>query len=360
MNLSGVFAPSPVLKTFKINSASQKSFLYYATPERIPTPFPSSLTTSRKLFKLEQTQNFSGYPCENLGLPCYNKSKISFFVNAEKNGGGRTESGLDKAEEDARGQSTMPDRFRPLAKEAPDKPIRWPLYIALPFALYTWRTVLWELSNWKKAVAAIFRFIRFISKLLLARVFQFVGDPVTSLIRSIETTFYTVRACYSWIIAYAPIQELTTIIILSSVILAISEAIVPDSVNSQPYILTLAGLIGFAAVGSYITELFFWLLLVGLFSFNRFVKKRDYLSSALPVAAVLAAVGEPWVRILVMASYLALAINQHSNKPSDSKEDNSNGVVKRVPIPLYLAATAIGIRLAAKWAGTRHLTWMIV
>lgn len=230
----------------------------------------------------------------------------------------------------------------------------------MPFVLYTWRTVLWELTNWKKNLAVIFGFIGFIPKLLLALVLQFIGDPITSLIRSIETTIYTIRACYSWIIAYSPIQELTTIIILSSIILAVSEAAVPDSVNSQPYLLTLAGLIGFAAVGSYINEFFFWLLLMGLFSFNRFYKKRDYSSSALPVAAVLAAVGEPWIRILVMASYMALAITQYSKKLSDSKEEVCNGVVKQVPIPLYCAAAAIGIRLAAKWAGTRHLTWMIV
>lgn len=230
----------------------------------------------------------------------------------------------------------------------------------MAFALYAWRTVLWELSNWKKAVAAIFRFLGYISKLLLALVFHFIGDPVTSLIRGFESTLYSIRACYSWIIAYAPIQELTTIIILSSIILAISEAAVPDSVNSQPYVLTLAGLIGFAAVRSYITELFFWLLLVGLFSFNHFVKKRDYVSSALPVATVLAAVGEPWVRITAIASYLALAITQHSKNPSNSKKDEATGIVKRVPIPLLWAALAIGIRLAAKWAGYRHLTWMVV
>lgn len=50
-------------------------------------------------------------------------------MNVEKNGGGSSESGLDKFEEDARGESTMPDRFRPLTKEAPDKPIWWPWFI---------------------------------------------------------------------------------------------------------------------------------------------------------------------------------------------------------------------------------------
>lgn len=127
MNLSAVFSPKPVLKPFKINSTSQKSLLY-TTSERIPTPLSSSLT-NRKLYKPEQTQNFSGFSCRNLRLPCYSKSRFSFFVNAEKNGGGSTESGVDKFEEIARGDSTMPDRFRPLAKEVPEKPVRWPWFI---------------------------------------------------------------------------------------------------------------------------------------------------------------------------------------------------------------------------------------
>lgn len=230
----------------------------------------------------------------------------------------------------------------------------------MAFALYAWRTVLWELSNWKKAVAAIFQFLGYILKLALAIVFHFIGDPITSMIRGVETTFYSIRACYSWIIAYAPIQELTTIIILSSAVLAISEATVPDSVNGQPFLLTLAGLIGYAAVRSYISELFFWILLFGLFSFARFVKKRDYVSSALPVAAVLAAVGEPWIRVIVLASYLALAIVQHSKQTSDGNGNEAAGPVRRVPIPLLCTALAIGVRIAAKWAGYRHLTWMIV
>lgn len=290
----------------------------------------------------------------------HNQRNFGFLVKAEQNDELEREIVVDKAEEEARGQSTMPDRFRHLTKEAPDKPVRWPWFIALAFALYAWRTVLWELSNWKKAVTAIFRFLGCILKLALALVFHFIGDPITSMIRGVEDAFYSIRACYSWIIAYAPIQELTTIIILSSAVLAISEAAVPDSVNSQPYLLTLAGLAGFAAVRSYISELFFWILLFGFFGFARFIKKRDYVSSALPVAAVLAAVGEPWIRILVLASYLALAIIQHSKQPSDGKVNEVVGPVRRVPIPLLCAALAIGVRIAAKWAGYRHLTWMIV
>ncbi|CAK9177887.1 unnamed protein product [Ilex paraguariensis] len=150
------------------------------------------------------------------------------------------------------------------------------------------------------------------------------------------------------------------IIMLASAVLAIAEATVPDSVNGQPYLLTLAGVIGFAAVRGYISELFFWMLLLGLFGFARFIKKRDYVSSALPVAAVLAAVGEPWVRFVVIASYLALAITHHSKKPSEGKEVEATATSRPVPIPLLCAALAIGVRVAAKWAGYRHLTWMIV
>lgn len=36
---------------------------------------------------------------------------------------------FDKAEEEARAQSTMPERFRYLTKEAPDPPVRWPWFV---------------------------------------------------------------------------------------------------------------------------------------------------------------------------------------------------------------------------------------
>ncbi|KAK2996186.1 hypothetical protein RJ639_029542, partial [Escallonia herrerae] len=241
------------------------------------------------------------------------------------------------------------------------KPIIDPWMFAYPIVTFVViRVVLWELFNWKKAVGAIARFLGYLSKFVLALIFHFIGDPVTSLIRGVETALYTVRAFYSGIVAYAPIPELTTIIMLASAVLAIGEATVPDSVSSQPYLLTVAGLIGFAAVRGFISELFFWTLLLGLFGFARFVKKRDYVSSALPVAAALAAIGETWVRVVVMASYLALAITHHSKKPVVRKDDDAIATGRRVPLPLLWAALAIGIRVAAKWAGYRHLTWMIV
>lgn len=318
---------------------------------KLPLCLTSGEGTRIKPFKLELTHKYSGLFGGNYGFLLSRKN--DFIVKAEN-------GGVDKGENEARGESTMPERFRYLTKEADDKPVRWPWLIALAFLLYAWRTVLWELGNWKKAVGAVFRFICYIPKLVLAVVYYFIGDQVTAVIRFIETTLYSIRAFYSSVIAYAPIQELTTIIVLASCVLAVGEAAVPDSVNSQPYLLTAAGIMGYAAVRGYISELFFWFILLGLFAFARFIKKRDYVSSAMPSAAALAAVGEPWVRLVVMVSYTALAILQHSKMPLNRSVGETTGAIRKVPVPLICAAMAIGVRLAAKWAGYRHLTWMIV
>lgn len=234
-------------------------------------------------------------------------------------------------------------------------------YAALAFLVYAWRAVLLELANWQKAALGIISFVGYLLKVALAIVFHFIGDPITSLIRCVETALYTIRSFYSGIVAYAPVRELTTIILLASAVLAIAEAVVPNSVSSQPHLLTVSGLLGYAAVSGYISEPLFWTLLLLLCGFSRFVKKRDDVSSALPAAAVLATVGEPWVRVLVMASYLALAISHHSKNILKEKEEvEVVPVHRRLPLPLLGVALAIGIRLAANWAGYRHLTWKIV
>ncbi|ESQ54436.1 hypothetical protein EUTSA_v10025608mg [Eutrema salsugineum] len=264
----------------------------------------------------------------------------------------------DEAELFARRESTMPDRFRHLTKEAPDSPIRWPWFFALGFLVYAWRAVLFELSNWRKATFAIIGFLGDLSKFALALVFHFIGDPITSLIALIETATYSIRAFYSGIVAYTPVRELTTVILLASSVLAIGEAVSPNSITKQPYVVTLAGLLGYAAVQSYISEPFFWTVLVGLYGYSRLIKKRDDVTSALPSAAVLAGVGEPWVRVVAITGYLALAMYHNSTKTSEEEEGQS--LRRAPPIPLLAAALAIGVRLAAKWAGYRHLTWMIV
>ncbi|KAL1203151.1 hypothetical protein V5N11_015387 [Cardamine amara subsp. amara] len=268
---------------------------------------------------------------------------------------GGIEDGVERL---ARSESTMPDRFRYLTKEAPDSPIIWPWFVALGFLLYAWRAVLFELSNWRKAAFAILAFVGDLSKLALALVFHFIGDPITSFIALVETAMYSVRAFYSGIVAYTPVRELTTVILLASSVLAIGEAVAPNSISKQPYVVTLAGLLGYAAVQSYISEPFFWTVLVGMYGYSRLIKKRDDVTSALPSAAVLAGVGEPWVRVVAITGYLALAMYHNSTK--SSSEDESQNLRRAPPMPLLAAALAIGVRLAAKWAGYRHLTWMIV
>ncbi|CAH8317830.1 unnamed protein product [Eruca vesicaria subsp. sativa] len=264
----------------------------------------------------------------------------------------------DEAKTFARRESTMPDRFIYLTKEAPDSTIRWPWFVALALLVYAWRAVLFELSNWRNAAFAIVRLFRDLSKFALALVFHFIGDPITSLIALVETAIYSVRGFYSGIVAYTPVRELTTVILLASSVLAIGETVAPNSINKQSYVITLAGLLGYAAVHSYISEPFFWTVLVGLYGYSRLIKKRDDVTSALPSAAVLAGVGEPWVRVVVITGYLALAMYHNSTKTSSEEDRQTLGEVP--PVPLLVAALAIGVRLAAKWAGNRHLTWMIV
>ncbi|XP_010939724.1 uncharacterized protein [Elaeis guineensis] len=284
-----------------------------------------------------------------------------FLSCVGKNGGGESpeSDAVDEADA-ARGQSTMPERFRPLTKEAPDRPVRWPWVVALVFLVYAWRTVLWELANWKKSMLAVIGFFSYLFKLILAFVFHFIGEPITVLIRCMEFALYSARYIYSSIVAFAPVPELTRIILFTSTIVAIAEATVPDSANSQQHLLTLAGIIGFGAVNGFVPELLFWLLLSGMFCYSHFIKKRDGVSAALPSTAVLAAVGEPWVRGLAIASYLALAIVQYSKLSEESARTDAPVIGRRLPLPLLLAALSIGIHLAAKWVRRRHLTWMIV
>jgi len=63
------------------------------------------------------------------------------FALSDKDSNGDVLNGLDEAEKEARGNSTMPDRFRYLTKEVPSPPVRWPWLVGqfhypLPLSLY--------------------------------------------------------------------------------------------------------------------------------------------------------------------------------------------------------------------------------
>ncbi|KAK9044014.1 hypothetical protein V6N11_072337 [Hibiscus sabdariffa] len=332
------FSLNPSLFPRKSSSISPRTVV--SRPQTLRS-FPSKIHA----FEPRPAPNFLTLSGKRFGF--YRNRKPECNANAGNGGEG---GGVDEAERLARGESTMPERFRYLTKEAPDPPVRWPFFVAAAFLLYAWRAVLLELSNWRNAAFGVVGFVGYLLKLVLALIFHFIGHPITSMIRCIETAIYSMRAFYSGIVAYAAVKELTVVIVLASAVLAIAEATVPNSVSCQPYMLTISGLIGYAAVTGYISEPLYWTLLLGLYSFSRLIKKRDDVTSALPVAAVMAAIGEPWVRILVMALYLALAIFHHSKKISEEKEQTEDiATVKRLPMPLLGAALAIGINLAAKW-----------
>jgi len=56
---------------------------------------------------------------------------------------------LDEAEKEARGNSTMPERFRYLTKEVPSPPVRWPWFVGqfhFPLSLYKGKQKLIDLT----------------------------------------------------------------------------------------------------------------------------------------------------------------------------------------------------------------------
>ncbi|KAL5723112.1 hypothetical protein ACHQM5_006549 [Ranunculus cassubicifolius] len=340
---------TPSISSLRHSHISMTNLLAFPHPQFLHSRISHSIARIHPT-KSHISLAFSRVPVKprNLGLR----------VSAQSGEGEEEKVDVDEA---ARGDSTMPSRFRYLTKEAPDRPVRWPWLIALAFGIYAWRTVLWELSNWRKGLLSIGQLIAYLSKFALGLIIPYIGPPITAVIRLIETILYAIRSIYSSILAAAPVQELTVIIILTSTLLAIAEAAVPDSANSQPYLLTLAGITGFAAVTDFVSEPVFWLIITGIFGFSRFWKKRDLVTSTLPVAAALAAVGQTWLRVVVMGLYVALAIWHYSRKSEEGgSEVGGVGHGKRIPAPLVVAGLTIGIHVAAKWVRYRHLTWMIV
>ncbi|KAK9000870.1 hypothetical protein V6N11_081352 [Hibiscus sabdariffa] len=82
-----------------------------------------SFSLKPRAFKPKPASNFLTLSGERFEL--FPNQKLEFYANAG-NGG---EDGVDEAESLARGESTMPERFRYLTKEAPDPPVSWPFFV---------------------------------------------------------------------------------------------------------------------------------------------------------------------------------------------------------------------------------------
>lgn len=81
-----------------------------------------SLQAKTRSFNAKPGPNFPWSSGTGLDFVCGRK----LLVFASAGNGGTDDNETEKA---ARGESTMPERFRYLTKEAPDPPVRWPLFV---------------------------------------------------------------------------------------------------------------------------------------------------------------------------------------------------------------------------------------
>lgn len=91
-----------------------------------------------------QTVPFSNSPLKNQTLwhksarNCYVLShNLSGFLISRNLGSFAVSAGDSETQIDDRGESTMPERFRYLTKEAPDPPVRWPFFVGKILLLFT-------------------------------------------------------------------------------------------------------------------------------------------------------------------------------------------------------------------------------
>lgn len=113
--------------------------------KRIPfctTPIKSCNFSSLTTTTLPLTRNFGGF-----GLLIVKSSTNSISVQGEEEEVNSSRSKDDDAEmAAARGDSTMPERFRYLTKEAPDPPVRWPYFIGTLFLSFHFLSAYFYLS----------------------------------------------------------------------------------------------------------------------------------------------------------------------------------------------------------------------
>lgn len=104
--------------SFKLNPYPSPPLLLNPKSRSSPhllKPFPSPPLSSPRFSSLKRSNLFD-------------RRGLGFLVHAVKNDGGM-DPPSPAPEVQSRGESTMPERFRYLTKEAPDRPVRWPWVI---------------------------------------------------------------------------------------------------------------------------------------------------------------------------------------------------------------------------------------
>eukprot|EP00252_Welwitschia_mirabilis_P015027 TRINITY_DN33146_c0_g1_i1.p1 TRINITY_DN33146_c0_g1~~TRINITY_DN33146_c0_g1_i1.p1 ORF type:complete len:381 (-),score=52.73 TRINITY_DN33146_c0_g1_i1:166-1308(-) len=167
-----------------------------------------------------------------------------------------------------------------------------------------------------------------------------------------------VQGIYAYIVDIIFAKAVVEALVFSCMVFGIAEAVKPDVVNRQSQSLTLAALFGLGGLyGLYGTFIFVSLLFsLGLFSV--IVMKKDMLSGTLPIAAVLAAVADPNVRIASVLFFLAIAVYQNWRFPVEEIHMEKRGASYKQLRVMFVLALLAGINAAAKWLYFRHLTWL--
>lgn len=120
-------------------------------PRHFHRPIPySSPPLNRRLLHSSPLKTPRSFPNLSpiLGLPFRRNLGLGFIARSSVDEGQPSDAGgvggSNDEEEEARGQSTMPSRFRYLTKEAPDRPVLWPWLIGMESLL----SISWFLGFW--------------------------------------------------------------------------------------------------------------------------------------------------------------------------------------------------------------------
>lgn len=258
--------------------------------------------------------------------------------------------------------SYLPPQLREFTKEVPEpfKPLPW--LAGFAFLYITREVILYELLGWSKVALVGLNALIGIAVRLPGVSFLLVSAAAVLAAVSTGTawSFLLVKEVYAFIIEMTPVRAIVKAIILAYAVLGIGEATKMNAVSSQPYTLSMAALFGLGAVLGFFPSSVFVVLLFSLVLFSSLVMKRDIVSALMPVAAVLAAVAEPWVRSVALAFFLALAVYENWTSPEKEQIPLGNNSVRSSgePMIMFVLSLMAGMSAAAQWLYFRHLIWL--
>lgn len=254
--------------------------------------------------------------------------------------------------------SNLPPQLREYSKEVPEpfNPLPW--LAGFAFLYITRDVVKVELLCWVKfALVGLNALVHFV--LWFPGLLESAAMVLAAVTTGTAWSFLLVKEVYAFIIDMTPVRAIVKSIILAFAVLGIGEATKMNAVSSQPKTLSMAALFGLGAVLGFFPSSVFVVLLFSLVLFSSLVMKRDRVSALMPVAAVLAAVAEPWVRSVALAFFLALAVYENWKSPEKEEIPLGNSVRSSgQPMILFVLSLMAGMSAAAQWLYFRHLIWL--